>query len=171
LTRVYRIARAVFAANPFDGEGSYLFGGRWSSSGSRVVYTAEHLSLAMLEYLVHLDPNRLPADLVLAQAEIPDRVRRIRVRKKNLPAGWDRYPAPAELVHVGDRFVRDAKAAVLIVPSVLAPTECNWILNPSHPDFKSIRILPTEPFQFDRRLIANRQRPEGRARGKRARRR
>jgi RES domain-containing protein len=154
LTRVYRLARAIFAANPFDGEGSYLFGGRWSSPGTRVVYTAEHLSLAMLEYLAHLDPNRLPDDLVLAQAEIPDGVRRVRVRTKDLPAARSQYPAPAERGGFGDRFVLGAKTAVLIVPSALAPAENNWLLNPSHRDFKSIRILPTELFRFDRRLVS-----------------
>ena len=46
--RVYRLARLLFAASPFDGEGSYRFGGRWSSPGTRVVYTAEHLSLENL---------------------------------------------------------------------------------------------------------------------------
>jgi len=154
LTRVYRLARLAFAANPFDGEGSYRFGGRWSSPGTRVVYTAEHLSLAMLEYLAHLDPNRLPEDLVVAQAEIPDGVTRISLRSAELPADWARYPAPAELGGIGDRFVLEEKAAVLAVPSVLAPTEDNWLLNPAHPEFQQIRILPVEQFQYDRRLIS-----------------
>jgi RES domain-containing protein len=151
---VFRIARLAFAANPFDGEGSYRFGGRWSSPGTRVVYTAEHLSLAMLEYLAHLDPNYRPDDLVLAQAEIPDGLERIRLRAADLPEAWNRYPAPAELAAIGDRFVLDAKVAILIVPSVLAPTEDNWLLNPAHSDFGSIRILAIEPFQYDRRLIS-----------------
>jgi RES domain-containing protein len=166
---VYRLARLAFAANAFDGEGSYRFGGRWSSPGTRVVYTGEHLSLAMLEYLAHLDPNRLPDDLVLAQAEIPDSIHRIRVRTKDLRAAWARYPALAELANVGDRFVAEGRAAVLIVPSALAPAESNWLLNPVHREFRRIRILPIEPFQYDRRLISNPQMPEASARGKKAR--
>jgi RES domain-containing protein len=160
LTRVYRLARSAFAANPFDGEGSFLFGGRWSSPGTRVVYTAERLSLAMLEYLAHLDPNRLPDDLVLAHAEVPESLDRIRITAKELPANWAQYPAPAELGQIGDRFVLDADAAILIVPSVLAPTEDNWMLNPVHRDFQSIRILPAEPFQYDRRLTPERRGPQ-----------
>jgi RES domain-containing protein len=154
LTRVYRLARLVFAANPFDGEGSFRFGGRWSYPGTRIVYTAERLSLAMLEYLAHLDPNRLPDDLVLAQAEVPDSVSRISIRPRDLPADWAHYPAPAEIGRIGDQFVLDAKAAVLIVPSVLAPTDDNWLINPVHPDSRFIRILPIERFQYDRRLIS-----------------
>ena len=154
MTRVYRLARVKFAANPFDGEGSYRFGGRWSSPGTRMVYTAEHLSLAMLEYMAHLDPIRLPNDLVLAQAEIPESVSRIRLRPEDLPADWTHFPAPAELGRIGDQFVFEAKAAVLIVPSALAPTEDNWHLNPAHPDFQQVRILPSDRFQYDRRLVS-----------------
>lgn len=155
MRRVYRLTRLAFAANPFDGEGSYLFGGRWSSVGTRMAYAAEHLSLAMLEYLAHLDPNRVPDDLVLAQAEIPERVSRIRITATHLPASWTHYPAPAELARMGDRFISRAKAAILILPSVLAPTEENWLLNPLQRDFKFIRILPIEPFRYDRRLVSS----------------
>src|SRR5512136_2940813 len=71
LTRVYRILRKPYAKKPRDGEGAYRFGGRWSSPGTRLAYTAEHLSLAMIEYSVHLDPDDAPKDLVLAIAQIP----------------------------------------------------------------------------------------------------
>jgi RES domain-containing protein len=152
LTRIYRLTRRVFAANPFDGEGSYRFGGRWSNPGTRLVYMSEHLSLAMLEYLAHLDPNDLPNDLVLAQAEIPDSLDRLIVQPNELPKRWHEYPAPEELANIGDKFAAYSSSAILIVPSVLAANEYNWLLNPNHPDFQKIRILPNEPFQYDRRL-------------------
>jgi len=56
----------------FDGEGAYRYGGRWSSPGTRLSYTSEHQSLAMLEYFIHLDVDDPPGDLVLAVAEVPD---------------------------------------------------------------------------------------------------
>ena len=59
-------------ARSFDGEGAYRYGGRWSSPGTRLTYTSEHQSLAMLEYFVHLDADDAPPDLVLVTAEIPD---------------------------------------------------------------------------------------------------
>src|ERR1019366_10021914 len=43
LIRVYRIVREPYSKSPLDGEGSYRFGGRWSSPGTRLAYTAEHL--------------------------------------------------------------------------------------------------------------------------------
>ena len=153
MTRVYRLLREPFAANPFDGEGSYRFGGRWSSVGTRLVYTAEHLSLAMLEYMAHLDANGLPGDLALAQAEIPDSMSRRQLRPADLPEEWLRFPAPSAIACIGDQFIQQAETALLIVPSALAPVEDNWLINPAHPEFQLLRILPTERFQYDRRLL------------------
>ena len=64
--------RKAFARAPLDGEGAYLYGGRWSSPGTRLAYTSEHQSLAMLEYFVHLEAEEAPPDLVLVTAEIRD---------------------------------------------------------------------------------------------------
>ncbi|WP_035357870.1 RES family NAD+ phosphorylase [Edaphobacter aggregans] len=153
MTLVYRLLRQPFADMPFDGEGSYRYGGRWSHPGTRMVYTAEHLSLAMLEYLAHLDPDRLPTDLVLAQAEIPDDISRVQFRAEDLPLDWRTYPAPTTLKDLGSEFVKESKAAVMIVPSVLATVENNWLINPVHPDFQRIKIVRTEPFQYDTRLV------------------
>jgi len=153
LTRVYRILRKRFVKQPLDGEGAYLFGGRWSSPGTRLAYTSEHLSLAMLEYFVHIDPNDPPADLVLVTAEIPARVSHVSISEKQLPANWRASPAPPGLVRWGDRFVQDGRAAVLIVPSALAPSESNWLINPRHRDFTKIRLHPPERFQYDTRLF------------------
>jgi RES domain-containing protein len=152
LSRVYRLLRHAFAADPLDGEGSYRFGGRWSSPGTRLVYTAENLSLAMLEYLAHLDPGNWPDDLMLTVAEIPEELSRIHLRIEELPANWNAFPAPASLGQIGDQFVSDAKAALLTIPSVLAPTERNWLINPFHPDFRRVKVILTERFQYDQRL-------------------
>jgi hypothetical protein len=77
LTSVYRLLREPFSLTPFDDEGSFRYGGRWSRPGTRVVYTPEHLSLAMLEYLVHLDADQPPIDIMLAKADVPEDVSRI----------------------------------------------------------------------------------------------
>jgi RES domain-containing protein len=79
LSRVYRVLRKAYAQTPFDGEGAYRFGGRWSSPGTRLCYASEHQSLAMLEYFVHLDQDDSPDDLVLAVAEVPDDLTRTNV--------------------------------------------------------------------------------------------
>jgi RES domain-containing protein len=136
-----------------DGEGAYRFGGRWSSAGVRLAYAAEHLSLAMIEYFVHIDADEAPQDLVVVTADIPASVSRIALTAKQLPANWRRTPAPPGLAAIGDGFVSDFRAAILIVPSVLAPAESNWLVNPRHPDFSKIRVLPPEKFRYDARFF------------------
>ncbi len=154
MTRVYRILRKRYAKAPFDGEGAYRYGGRWSSPGIRVAYASGHLSLAMIEYFVHLDRDDPPPDLVVAAADVPDDVSRVSVRPGGLPAAWRQTPAPAELAAIGDRFARRRREAILVVPSALAPDETNWLLNPEHPDFRRVRIHPPEPFAYDARFFA-----------------
>ena len=153
MTTVYRLLRKPFAATPFDGEGSYRYGGRWSAPGTRVANTAEHLSLAIIEYLVHLDPNHPPQDLMLARARVPEDLPKLQVRADELPRGWQDYPSPESLALIGEKFVRDGETAVLIVPSAVAPTENNWLLNPQHPHFRKIELERAEPFHHDPRLI------------------
>jgi RES domain-containing protein len=153
LTRVFRILRKPYSRKLLDGEGAYLFGGRWSSPGTRLAYTAAHLSLAMIEYFIHIDPDDPPKDLVVITAEIPSRVSRISISPKQLPSTWRQSSAPPELASTGDRFASNARAAILIVPSALAPAESNWIINPRHPEFSKIRLRSVEPFDYDRRFF------------------
>jgi RES domain-containing protein len=153
------VLRAAYARTPFDGEGSYRYGGRWSSPGTRLAYASEHQSLAMLEYFVHLDPEDAPDDLVLATADIPDNVSRERIEARKMPAHWRDVPAPPELAQIGDEFVKKAEHCVLLVPSALAVNENNWLINPRHPEFKQIVVNAPEPLRYDPRILrASKQR-------------
>jgi RES domain-containing protein len=153
LTRLYRILRRPYAKTPLDGEGAYHFGGRWSSPGTRVVYTAEHLSLAMIEYFVHIDRDDPPKDLVVVTAEVPDGVSRTSIAPRQLPPTWRHNPPPAELTRIGDRFIREHRSAILIVPSAIAPAESNWLINPLHAEFSKIRVHSIDPFAYDARFF------------------
>jgi RES domain-containing protein len=146
--------RQLFANSPLDGEGAYQFGGRWSSPGTRVAYASEHLSLAMIEYFMPTDPANAPSDLVVVAAEVPDQVSRVVLTPDKLPPDWRQLPAPPSLAAIGDAFVGERKSAILRVPSVLAPAESNWLINPRHPESMGIRVRPPEPFHYDARFLA-----------------
>jgi RES domain-containing protein len=148
--RVWRLCRRKHAA--FDGEGARLAGGRWNRRGTAVVYASETLSLAALEYLVHLDVTLAPRDLVAAAADLPDVLPVTRFEVADLPRNWRRYPAPEALAERGTEWAEARRTAVLSVPSALVPSERNILLNPGHPDFKKLRLLPPERFSFDPRL-------------------
>jgi RES domain-containing protein len=147
------VVREKYASAPFDGEGAYRYGGRWSSPGIRLSYTSEHQSLALLEYFVHLDKDDPPSDLVLAIAEVPDDVSREKVEINHLSTKWRASAAPPGLAEIGDEFVRRGENCLLLVPSVLAPNEHNWLINPAHPEFTRIVIQEPEPLSYDPRMF------------------
>lgn len=117
-----------------------------------MVYTSQSLALAALEYLVHLDPIDAPDDLVSVSAEIPGSLRIVTIRIEDLPPRWRSYPAPEELAALGTDWVDRRTSAALRVPSVIVPSEHNYLLNPSHADFTRIQLGDAKRFSFDTRL-------------------
>jgi RES domain-containing protein len=116
-----------------------------------VVYTSRTLSLAALEYLVHVDPARAPHDLVALAIEIPDAlVTTLELPK--LPKKWRDQPASAACAALGDEWLEASSSVGLAVPSVIVPGEENVILNPLHPEFGKVKVVNEEGFRFDARL-------------------
>ncbi len=147
--QAWRIVKAKHAATAFSGEGSRLYGGRWNSIGVSLVYTSSTRALAALESLVHLNPP-----VTFTYAAIPIEFDAALVEKFSvLPIGWMDSPAPPSTRTIGDLWAREARSAVLELPSVIIPGESNYLLNPAHPDFKKIVIGKAEPFSFDPRLL------------------
>ncbi|MYG81866.1 MAG: RES family NAD+ phosphorylase [Gemmatimonadetes bacterium] len=149
---LWRIARAADAS--LDGEGARLHGARWSSQGVAVVYAASHLPLAALEYLVHIDPEDAPDDLVALGLQVPDDTIASVCEPADLPAGWRATPPPPERRDIGDRWIREGEHLLLRVPSVLVPEESNVLINPAHPDAQRVRVAVTRQFSFDPRLAS-----------------
>lgn len=138
--RVWRVSRAAFA--DLSGEGARLYGGRWNSPGRPVVYTAENPALAILEVRVHLDlePDLIPDDYVLVEIDISD----------SEIAELDTIPENPRAF--GDEWLARAEAPILKAPSFIAPRSFNLLINPAHSGASEIRIVGTQPFDFDRRL-------------------
>lgn len=137
----------------FSGIGNRKVGSRWVPEGLLAVYTSEHLSTAVLESLVHMEPNHFSNNFVSIRAEIPDTIAIDEVDLEALPDDWqDRYE-DAQLQQVGEEWIARGSSAVLIVPSAVVPQERNIIINPQHEDFSSIIIHDPEAFSFDGRLL------------------
>lgn len=105
-----------------------------------VVYTASHLSLAALEYLVHIDPEDVPGDLVALGLQVPRDASELVCGPADLPAGWREIPPPPECREVGDRWVQAGEHLLLRLPSVLVPEEANVLMNPAHPAARRVRV-------------------------------
>ena len=116
------------------------------------MYCAASLSLAALEYFVHLDPDELPDDLVSIRASLPDDVAVEHVARRSLPPDWRRSPGPDELRDIGSEWLDSMRTVALLVPSAVTPSETNMLLNPRHPDIGKLEQSAPEPFAFDHRM-------------------
>ena len=146
----WRLTKARYLATAWDGEGARTSGGRWTSVGTAVVYTSATLSLALVETLVHVPSGVLPA-YTAVPIEFDDSLVVV-VDAADLPPKWKDQPAPPETRAIGDSWVGSSTSALLRVPSVVVPSEFNYVVNPRHPDFGRIRIGAPMPFPFDPRL-------------------
>lgn len=150
--RAYRLTSTRFARTAFDGEGARLYGGRWNSIGTRMVYTASSLSLATLELLVHVDDlSTIAGNYTVIPISFDASLVRT-VADADLPAHWDSAVPLASTQTFGDKWILDASTAILQIPSAVTPSEKNYLINPAHPDFTKIVIEPSLPFQLDGRL-------------------
>ncbi len=140
--QAWRLCRAPFA--DLSGEGARLYGGRWNSPGSAMVYAADEPALAVLEVRVHLD---LPPDL------IPDDYVLIKLDLSGLTAE-DLAVLPADPRAFGDQWLEQKRSPILRVPSLIVPDARNLLLNPTHPQAADAKIVSTNPFAFDPRLWA-----------------
>ena len=118
-----------------------------------MVYLGGSRALTALELLVHLTtPATRAKPYRLIEVQVPSKSVS-HYPPKALPKDWKVSPPPHSLTSFGDDWLRTCGKLALAVPSVLIPEENNILLNPLHPDFSKIKILPSQPFSFDPRLI------------------
>jgi RES domain-containing protein len=147
---VWRLVAEKHVSEAFSGEGAQLYGGRWNRKGAAMVYTAATRSLAILEMLVQASPlpkytaipATLPAGLSLAVFD-----------ENSLPPDRRDMPPSESLRTLGGAWIAAGETCALRVPSAVVPAECNFLLNPAHPDFGKIRIGAPERLSMDRRLL------------------
>ena len=145
-----RYSRTV--AEMMSGEGSYLYGGRWNSKGTRVVYLGGSLSLAAFELLVHLQrPQVLMSYKNLLVSFKESHV--LSVDKGDLPSDWNKLSVNSPVQYVGDDWVQQSASLILEVPSAVILGEKNYLVNVSHPDYPTLEFGEIEDFRFDPRVL------------------
>lgn len=149
---IWRIDKKSHSASSFSGEGAALYGGRWNPRGVRVVYASQTLALAALEKFVHLEGVAGGISFVSLKIDVPGNVKIKHVELSQLPKNWRRVPAPASTREIGLNWAQKNESAILRVPSTIIPSEYDYLIDPLHPDFKSLKISNPSPFSFDPRL-------------------
>ncbi len=145
---LWRISRF----HSLSGEGGRLYAARWNSAGNPVVYVASSPAGALVEILVHLElgDDEPPPPYTLLRIAIPSRLRASTLR---VPAGEAWKSDLTVTRKIGDNWLASQRSAIARVPSVILPHTHNYLLNPLHPDANDIRIVESEPFNFDPRLV------------------
>ncbi|MEH6681126.1 MAG: RES family NAD+ phosphorylase [Sediminicola sp.] len=152
---LYRITKGPYKKD-LSGSGAELYGGRWNNKGTKMLYTASSIALAMTEVAVHLPYGLLPTDYFVVSIKVPDVDMAVVSEKELEGTGWQSHPPSHITQAIGDRFVAQNKMLILKVPSVVVPGDFNYLLNPQHPFFSEVEIVEVRPFGFDGRLFGNR---------------
>lgn len=149
---VYRLSKSTYA-KILSGKGAEKSGARWNSKGTALLYTSETRALCTTEIAVHTPLGNIPLDYKIISIEIPENIKIKELNDSVIPDDWKSFPNPHSTQEIGDKFVTDGKFLALKVPSAVVQGEYNYLINPNHKDFKTLRIKSIEPFDFDKRLF------------------
>lgn len=147
----WRITNNKHAKDAFSGEGAKLYGGRWNPIGCKAVYAADSLSLAILELIVHVVEDDDLQNYVAIPVELEDS-KVINWSKKKFPKNWDSLPVSDQTQNMGKKWLEEKQSLALKVPSSVVPNDSNFVFNPAHPDFSSLKIGTPQPIKIDSRI-------------------
>jgi RES domain-containing protein len=148
---VYRITNSLYS-DDLSGTGAKLFGARWNSKGTPMLYTAGHISLAVLELLVHSSFKNFSIDLDLIDIQLPANIEPAEISVKKLKSKWEYDQDYTRFI--GDEFIRNKQDLLLKVPSAIIREESNYLVNPLHADFKKVKVRETRSFKPDERFFS-----------------
>jgi RES domain-containing protein len=148
----WRVEKVKYLDAVSTGEGARLVGGRWTSPGRPAVYCAEHLSLGILEVLVHApDPTQRLVPRVRLRIHVAEALVE-RVADERIPADYSPRTPYSATRPIGDAWLDASRHPALSVPSAIVPTERTYVLNPRHPAFDRIVWDTPEALALDDRL-------------------
>jgi len=148
---VCRLSKSKYSSD-LTGKGAERSGGRWNNKGVAMIYTGESRALCTTEIAVHMPLGNIPMDYEIIFIEIPDAsISEFDIT--TLPEDWRSFPHPHFTREIGDQFISDTICLVLKVPSAVVPGDFNYLINPYHKDFSSVKIVEIGSFEFDVRLF------------------
>jgi RES domain-containing protein len=139
-----------------SGLGGERLRGRWHTAapGKRVVYLSEHPAVALIENLANLsgDPNYLPTHFQLLKVASEDVVVPVaELSTSQLATINERDIAGTQAI--GDAWLAAKSSALLRIPSIPSPESWNYLLNPRHPEARTLKIEWARTMSCDKRLF------------------
>jgi RES domain-containing protein len=131
-----------------SGRGGIVSAARWNFRNTPMVYCADHPATALLEILVHVDAEEMPADYQLLEIVLPDSTP---IFAPDLPQNWkDDLTLTRRL---GTDFIVAGIHAAMEVPCVIVPFTKNYLLNPALLARDGIAIVGVTQHPIDTRLL------------------
>jgi len=154
---IYRTAKTEKRARDLSGTGSYMYGGRWNSKGTYMLYASDNSSLAFLESLVHQDESELPPHLYIITLRVDDAAIIHNVPDNEYPKNWQKLENTSNKLS-GDEWMYKKEFIGFRVRSAINPSEYNYLLNPLFPRFYDlVSIAALAPLDIDKRLIRHKK--------------
>lgn len=147
---VYHLGHSRYA-DSLTGEGAKLHGGRWNLIGTPCIYTSESKALSVLEYAANVRLEEMPGNLAITVYELPSKSW-LEVDLKTIPDDWQAVPTPNSTKEFGTGLLQKPQTLAIKLPSVIIPSEFNFILNPRAKNFHLIKIVSINAFSMDRRI-------------------
>jgi len=147
---LYRFSHRDYVTD-ISGTGAKLKGGRWNQPGTSVVYTSEHISLALLEIIANAVTLSQLSSFQLAEISIPDEVKPKEIKPIELKSKW--WDDIDYCQWLGTEMLRANDSLLIRCPSSIIHSENNFLLNPNHKDFKKVKVKKASDFYFDPRLF------------------
>jgi RES domain-containing protein len=149
--KVYCIGNPNFI-DDLSGEGGRRYAGRWNKKGTPILYTAKHSSLAILEYLGHIQISRETGYIILELEINAKQILPLEAVTPQLPENWFHQEGVSLTRQIGTDWVNSKQSAILKVPSVHTPFEHNYLINPTYPDIK-LKVLQKQWYIYDNRFL------------------
>ncbi len=118
-----------------------------------MIYTATSMALAILETVANVDVQDAPSKLALIELHLrSDLV--AHMQHTELPPDWDAVPARDATRTLGTNWALGKSSLAFSLPSALFPDFPNdpervVLINPQHPDAKSIVLVCARHFSLD----------------------
>lgn len=144
---VFRIAHKKYA----QGLSVSGLAGRWNSDGKLVLYTAENVSLALLENMIYRMGTGFNHDYKIMVIDIPENCCHT-IDPTMLPKDWRQQECYPQLQRIGNHWYDERKYLCLKVPSSVMPENFNVILNTTQGDFSRVKLVEVLPYEPDERL-------------------
>lgn len=115
-----------------------------------MIYAADSYALAMLAVLAHAQIGAAPPHSRYVEIDIPDDLPAESIERNDAP-GWDK-PDYDVAQALGRSWIEEARTAILLAPSVVAPVGRIVVMNPAHPEAARITPSAEQPVTWNARL-------------------